>query len=92
MHKEKQQGVGKLNKRTVERRPTQGLPGDASEALFDLIEALPDAVFFKDVRGRHLFVNRAAAKLAGLAREKILGKTDEQLLPPDLAEQCALSD
>jgi PAS domain S-box-containing protein len=92
VHKGKQQKVGKLNKRTVERRPIERLPGDASEPLFDLIEALPDAVFFKDVRGRHLFVNKACAKLAGLAKEKILGKTDKQLLPPDLAEQCALSD
>ncbi len=92
IQKEKQQKVRKLKKKTVERKPTQEPLGDTSGPLLDLIEALPDAVFFKDVRGRHLFVNDACAKLAGLGKEKMLGKTDKQLLPPDLAEQCALSD
>jgi PAS domain S-box-containing protein len=92
MNKEKQQKVGKINKKTVERRPVQGPLDDVHTPLFELIEALPDAVFFKDVLGRHLFVNKACAKLAGLGKEKMLGKTDKQLLPPDLAEQCALSD
>jgi PAS domain S-box-containing protein len=92
MHKEIQQEVKKLNKKNVERGPIQGPPSDTCGPLFDLIEALPDAVFFKDVQGRHLFVNEACAKLAGMGKEKMLGKTDKQLLPPDLAEQCALSD
>jgi PAS domain S-box-containing protein len=84
--------VRRVEKKSVERRPVQGPLGDANGPLFELIEALPDAVFFKDVLGRHLFVNKACAKLTGLGKEKVLGKTDKQLLPPDLAEQCARSD
>ncbi len=90
--KEKQQKVRKLNKKTGERGPIQGPLGNEIGPLFDLIEALPDAVFFKDVQGRHLFVNKACERLIGLGKEKILGKSHEQLLPPDLAEKCALSD
>ncbi len=57
-----------------------------------MIEALPDAVFFKDVLGRHLFVNKACEELTGLTNEKVLGKPHEQLLQPDLAEHCARTD
>ncbi|MEM2147916.1 MAG: PAS domain S-box protein [Candidatus Bathyarchaeia archaeon] len=57
-----------------------------------LIQAIPDIVYFKDAERRNLIVNNAFEKLVGLKREKIIGKTDEQIFPPDLAEQCRKSD
>ncbi|MEM3579582.1 MAG: GAF domain-containing protein, partial [Candidatus Bathyarchaeia archaeon] len=41
---------------------------------------------------RNLIVNGAFEKLVGLKREKIVGKTDDELFPRDLAEQCKKSD
>ncbi|MGB9960283.1 MAG: GAF domain-containing protein [Candidatus Bathyarchaeales archaeon] len=60
--------------------------------LRSLIQAIPDVVYFKDTRGRYLLVNSAFEKLVGLRQEEIVGKTDEQLLPADLATQCRRSD
>jgi PAS domain S-box-containing protein len=91
-NKELEQRVNQPSKKAAEGRLVQGSLVEAQGPLFELIEALPDAVFFKDVRGRHLFINKACEELTGLGKEKILGKTHKQLLPRDLAELCALSD
>ncbi|MEM3054513.1 MAG: GAF domain-containing protein [Candidatus Bathyarchaeia archaeon] len=63
-----------------------------STRLKVLIKAIPDIVYFKDVQGRNLLVNNAFEKLVGLKQEEIVGKTDEQFLPADLAAQCRRSD
>ena len=57
-----------------------------------LIYAIPDIVIFKDRHGRHLVVNKATEEFIGLSREKLIGKTNEELLPPDLAAFCDKSD
>lgn len=57
-----------------------------------LIYAIPDIVIFKDRQGRHLVVNKATEEFIGLSREKLIGKTNEELLPPDLAAFCDKSD
>jgi diguanylate cyclase (GGDEF)-like protein/PAS domain S-box-containing protein len=53
--------------------------GEASERLHTLIEALPDAVAFKDAEGRWQMANRAAAGLFGLVGLDWRNRTDEQL-------------
>jgi PAS domain S-box-containing protein len=60
--------------------------------LQTLVAAIPDLVYFKDKEGRHLFVNKAMEEFAGLKQEEIIGKTDADLLPPDLLEACRKSD
>jgi PAS domain S-box-containing protein len=65
---------------------------ETSKRLQALIQAIPDVIYFKDAQGRNLMVNRAFEKLVGLKHEEIVGKTDEQLLPSDLAAQCKRSD
>jgi two-component system cell cycle sensor histidine kinase/response regulator CckA len=60
--------------------------------LRTLIAAIPDLVYFKDTEGRHLFVNKAMEEFTGLKREEIIGKTDADLLPPELLKACRKSD
>lgn len=57
-----------------------------------LLEALPDVIYFKDLEGRNLIINRAMEEMTGFKREEILGKTDSEIFPPDLAAQCLESD
>ena len=80
------------SEKAMKRSPFQGQLGEGNGPLFSLVEAIPDAVFLKDSEGRHLFVNQACEELIGLKEEEIVGKTDEQILPPDLAEHCVRSD
>ncbi len=49
-------------------------------AIFD---ALPSAVFVKDLQGRYLFCNQQAELAAGKPLQEILGKTDRELFPSD---------
>jgi PAS domain S-box-containing protein len=57
-----------------------------------LIHAMPDIVYFKDAKGRYVVINKAFEKSLGLNQTEIIGKTDEQLFPPGIAEGCRKSD
>ncbi|TPW21373.1 MAG: PAS/PAC sensor hybrid histidine kinase [Elusimicrobia bacterium] len=57
-----------------------------------IIEVMPDLVYFKDRSLRNLAVNEAYCRVIGKKREDILGHTDEDVLPPELALQCRRSD
>ena len=77
---------------TMSRKRAEEAVKGINLRLRALIQAIPDAVFFKDRQGRHLVVNKACEILIGKGRDEIIGKTDEELLPPDLAEYCRKSD
>src|SRR3989304_8169453 len=57
-----------------------------------LLDTIPDIVYFKDREGHNLIVNKAFEEFVGLKKTEIIGKTDKQLFPPDLAERCNFSD
>jgi len=65
---------------------------DIVARLSSLLQAIPDVVYFKDADGRNLIVNKAFEELAGRPAIEILGRTDDELLPPDLAAKCRESD
>ena len=65
---------------------------ESNTRLETLIQAIPDIVYFKDAGGRNLIVNKAFESSLGLRPDRILGRTDEEIFPPDLAEQCRQSD
>ena len=62
------------------------------DRLDTLIEALPDVINFKDAEGCNLVVNKAYEKRVGLDKPNILGKRDEDLLPPDLNASSTAAD
>ncbi len=57
-----------------------------------LVQAIPDIIYFKDGERRNQIVNRAFEETFGLSQGEVAGKTDEELLPPDLAAACRASD
>lgn len=64
-----------------------------SEALFhSLVETLPLNIFRKDADGRFIFINSLYCQTQGWTREEILGKTDFDLHPRDLAEKYSSDD
>lgn len=76
-----------LDRKRAEREIRQ-----AYSQLNTLLEAIPDAVYFKDNRKRNLIVNKAFEDLVGKGKTEIIGKTDDALFPPKLAELCEESD
>jgi diguanylate cyclase (GGDEF)-like protein/PAS domain S-box-containing protein len=59
-----------------------------------LIEAVPQPIFFKDAQGHYLGVNRAWELFFGIPREKFVGKSVFELYPdePDLAQRHHAKD
>ncbi|MEA2155106.1 MAG: hypothetical protein QOE11_1246 [Solirubrobacteraceae bacterium] len=59
--------------------------------LEQLIEATTDAIYIKDLDGRYLLVNSAAAQLIGRPAREIVGRSNEELLP-EVADEVAARD
>jgi len=81
-----------LQTEITERKRTEETLREINAQLNTLIEAIPDAVYFRDAQNRYLLINKAVEEILGLRKEEIIGKTSEQLLPQDLFEQCLKSD
>ena len=65
----------------------------SSEALFhSLVDRLPINVTRKDLSGRITFVNRPFCKLVDRSEHELVGKTDHDLSPPELAEKYCRDD
>ncbi|MBW1741863.1 MAG: PAS domain S-box protein [Deltaproteobacteria bacterium] len=78
--------------RIAHRKRAEGAVMEINTRLNTLIQAIPDVVYFKDAERRNQVVNQAFRKLVGLKQSEIIGKTDDELFPPDLAETCRKSD
>jgi PAS domain S-box-containing protein len=62
----------------------------ASEArLAAFMQHAPLTMFLKDADGRYLLVNQQAATNLGLPIEQIIGKTAEEVAPPEVADASA---
>ena len=70
----------------MSREPlTASLGGSLGEVPFrSLIDGAPDAVVVTDAQGRILLVNRQSEALFGFAREELVGRPVEVLVPLDL--------
>jgi rsbT co-antagonist protein RsbR len=57
-----------------------------------LLQAIPALVFFKDRNHRYKTVNEAYAKTFGATIDQIVGKTDHDFLPAELADEYHAND
>lgn len=76
----------------TERKKAEAAVKESEKRLKTLIDAIPDAVFFKDTAGRHLIVNSAHEPLFGFTPEMLIGKTVEDFLPTEIAAICRRND
>ncbi len=60
--------------------------------LRTIIDSLPMLIWLKDTEGRFVLANQAAAAARGLDVERMVGKTDFDLWPPERAEIFAAED
>ena len=64
-----------------------------SQILFhSLVENLPQKIFRKDLKGEFVFANSGFCKELGKSRREIIGKTDFDFFPNDLAEKYREDD
>ena len=57
-----------------------------------ILKYTPAVVYFKDIEGRYLLVNSRYEELFGVRNDAIRGRTDHEILPPEVAEQFRAHD
>src|SRR5215208_6813168 len=57
-----------------------------------IVESTTDSVFVKDLDGRYIMVNGATADVIGRPAREIVGRRDDELVPPGLAARLAARD
>ncbi|MEI6631870.1 MAG: ATP-binding protein, partial [bacterium] len=60
--------------------------------FLDLMDQIPDVIYFKDRKGRLVFVNRAHAKGLNLKPQQVVGKTDFDFFSRERARMMAKDD
>src|SRR5687768_15632089 len=65
---------------------------NASDILQAVIDATPDAIFVKDLDGRYVLVNQAAARFVGRTPAELVGKRDFEIYPHETARQFVEDD
>ncbi len=68
-----------------QKRQLENILEQERALLRTLLDSIPDIVFFKDIQGRYIDCNNEMTKLLNRKREEIIGKTDEELFPAELA-------
>jgi len=64
-----------------------------ANALFtSVIEGVDEAIYIRDLEGRYVLINSAGVRLLGLPPEQILGKTDREIMDPQVAAKVEASD
>jgi PAS domain S-box-containing protein len=78
--------------RTGKLRASEASLQSSYELLRSVMEGTTDAIYMKDLTGRYQMINSAAARVLGRAPGEIVGRTDRDLLPPDVARGIMAQD
>jgi PAS domain S-box-containing protein len=76
---------------TGERRAREELKR-TNEVFRAILEGTTDAVYTKDLEGRYQLMNTAGAKALGLTVDQMVGRTDAELFPAEVARTNAAND
>lgn len=72
----------------VERKQSEGALWRTNALLRSILEGTNNAVYAKDLAGRYLLVNQAAARIAGVDPVAVLGHTSEEIFQPEDAARA----
>jgi PAS domain S-box-containing protein len=64
----------------------------SEERLRAIIDNWPSVIFVKDPEGRYLLANKACEAYAGESVERIIGKTDHDYMPAEVADRFRADD
>ncbi|MFB2918753.1 PAS domain S-box protein [Aerosakkonema funiforme] len=65
---------------------------ESQEKLQAILDNTTAAIYVKDIAGHFLTINRHLERLFNITRDRIVGKTDYDILPKDLAERIRDND
>jgi PAS domain S-box-containing protein len=62
------------------------------DLLYSSIDSTSDAIYVKDLQGCYIVVNAKTASILGKEKSEIIGKTDRDLLPVEIADRLIEND
>jgi PAS domain S-box-containing protein len=81
-----------LARTTEEQRRIEAALRESEVFYETLVESLPQNIFRKDLTGRFTFVNSRFCAIMGRSREEIIGRSDADFFPPELAAKYRADD
>jgi len=91
-HEELRTQARVLEATLFERERAQRALLDAEARYHSLVESLPLAAWSKDLEGKFTFGNRLLCEFLGKPLDQIIGRTDLDFFPPELAEKYRRDD
>ncbi len=76
----------------TERKQVEEQLHESEARLRAILDNSPNMVFLKDTEGRYLFVNRQFERTFHLNRMTLVGKTDDEIFPPQQAAAFQAND
>jgi PAS domain S-box-containing protein len=76
----------------TERRQMEEALRESEQRFSRFMEHLPGLAWIKDLQGRYVYANDAAVKVFRHPRDRLYGRTDEEVFPPVTAEQFKQND
>ena len=84
--KKAEEALRQLNE-TLERRIAERTASlrESEERLQGMLDYSPSSIFVKDLKGRYVDANKQFERTFHLTRQDIIGKTDDDIFPPEYA-------
>jgi PAS domain S-box-containing protein len=76
----------------TERKQLQEQIWQSKQQLQAIIDGSPACIYVRDVHHRYIHVNQKCANLVHLTKEQLLGKTDDEFFPREIAEMWQIHD
>ena len=89
---ELQQRTEELHREVLHHKHTEQALAVSERFMVSLVETLPQNVLRKDLDGRFTFVNGFFCRTVGKSKDEILGKTDFDFFPAELAAKYRVDD
>jgi len=85
-------GLGTVNHNITEHKRAEEAMRESQQFLGTLVDNIPAAVFFRDLGGRYIRVNRRYAEMFQVTDESVRGKTVYDFFPKDRADDFTAYD
>ena len=86
------EGVIEISSDITEKKKAEKALEESEHRFQAIIENMAKVVYLKDLEGKYLLLNRHYEFMVNLSREQVIGKTDYDIFPPEIAARFNESD